>query len=70
MVVVNIQTGDILIVPFTDIGWSPYFPLISGLVTEIGGLISHGKLFLIVLTFYRVANKVTCIKNGNELYLL
>ena len=46
VVVVNIQTGDILIVPFTDIGWSPYFPLISGLVTEIGGLISHGKCYI------------------------
>ena len=28
--------------PYTDVGWSPYFPLISGLVTEIGGLCSHG----------------------------
>jgi len=29
-------------VPYTDVGWSPYFPLIAGLVTEIGGLVSHG----------------------------
>jgi len=29
-------------VPYTDVGWSPYFPLVSGLVTEIGGLVSHG----------------------------
>ncbi|XP_072169150.1 rifampicin phosphotransferase-like [Diadema setosum] len=39
-----IQTGDILIVVFTDVGWSPYFPLIRGLVTERGGLISHGAV--------------------------
>jgi pyruvate,water dikinase len=26
----------------TDIGWSLYFPMLSGLATEIGGLISHG----------------------------
>lgn len=36
--------GEILIVPFTDVGWSPYFPVIAGLVTEIGGLLSHGRL--------------------------
>lgn len=36
------QSGEILVVPFTDVGWSPYFPLISGLVTEMGGLVSHG----------------------------
>ena len=28
---------------YTDVGWSPYFPLISGLITEMGGLVSHGK---------------------------
>lgn len=39
-----IQAGDILITHSTDIGWSPYFPLLSGVVTEIGGLISHGAV--------------------------
>ncbi|XP_060065113.1 putative phosphoenolpyruvate synthase [Ylistrum balloti] len=40
----NIQAGDILIVSYTDVGWTPYFPLISGLVTELGGLLSHGAV--------------------------
>lgn len=39
----EIQTGDVLVVPYTDVGWSPYFPLIGGLVTEKGGLLSHGE---------------------------
>lgn len=40
----KIEKGDVLVVPFTDIGWSPYFPLLGGLVTELGGLISHGAV--------------------------
>lgn len=40
----TIKPGDILITHATDIGWSPYFPMISGLVTEIGGLLSHGAV--------------------------
>ena len=40
----NIQQGDILLTYSTDIGWSPYFPLLSGIVTEIGGTISHGAV--------------------------
>jgi rifampicin phosphotransferase len=40
----TIQNGDILIVEYTDVGWSPYFPMITGLVTEIGGLLSHGAV--------------------------
>jgi pyruvate,water dikinase len=39
-----LQAGDILVVTCTDIGWTPYFPLIGGLVTEMGGLISHGAV--------------------------
>ena len=40
----QIRAGEILVVPFTDVGWTPYFPLISGLVTEYGGLLSHGAV--------------------------
>jgi len=40
----DIQCGEILITRSTDIGWSPYFPLLAGVVTELGGLISHGAV--------------------------
>lgn len=47
----NIKCGDILITRSTDIGWSPYFPLLAGVVTEIGGLISHGN-FIFIFNFF------------------
>ncbi|WP_425058808.1 Chondramide synthase cmdD [Sporomusa carbonis] len=34
--------GDILVAPYTDPGWTPLFPLAAGLVTEVGGLLTHG----------------------------
>ena len=40
----TIEKGDILITVSTDIGWSPYFPLVGAVVTELGGLISHGAV--------------------------
>lgn len=40
----KIQKGDILVTYGTDIGWSPYFPILGGVCTEIGGLISHGAV--------------------------
>jgi len=40
----GLQCGEILITRSTDIGWSPYFPLLAGVVTELGGLISHGAV--------------------------
>ncbi|KAK8782016.1 hypothetical protein V5799_016640 [Amblyomma americanum] len=36
--------GDVLVAYCTDIAWSPFFPLLSGVVTELGGLISHGAV--------------------------
>ena len=42
----KIQAGDVIICKYTDVGWSPYFPMISGLVTETGGLVSHGAVVL------------------------
>lgn len=40
----QLQKGEIMIASFTDVGWSPYFTLISGLVTEIGSPLSHGAV--------------------------
>lgn len=39
-----LRPNDILITFSTDIGWSPYFMSLAGLVTEIGGLVSHGAV--------------------------
>lgn len=39
----RVQAGDILVTHSTDIGWSTYFPILGGVVTELGGLISHGQ---------------------------
>lgn len=40
----SVNGGEILIVHATDPGWTPVFMLISGIVLETGGLISHGAL--------------------------
>ncbi|TNE43311.1 MAG: hypothetical protein EP343_33585 [Deltaproteobacteria bacterium] len=40
----DLQPGEILIVPYTDIGWTPYFHIAGGLATEIGGTLSHGAV--------------------------
>jgi rifampicin phosphotransferase len=40
----ELAPGDIMISSYTDIGWTPYFTRISGLVTEIGSTLSHGAV--------------------------
>ncbi len=40
----DVQAGEILVVPRTDPGWTPVFSKIGGLITETGGILSHGAV--------------------------
>jgi pyruvate,water dikinase len=39
-----LEDGDILVTTFTDPSWTPLFVSIKGLVTEVGGLMTHGAV--------------------------
>lgn len=40
----RLEEGDILVTTFTDPSWTPLFVSIKGLVTEVGGLMTHGAV--------------------------
>ncbi|MBZ9634689.1 phosphoenolpyruvate synthase [Clostridium sp. FP1] len=40
----NIEEGDILVTTFTDPSWTPVFVSIKGLITEVGGMMTHGAV--------------------------
>jgi pyruvate,water dikinase len=40
----ELEAGDILVTAFTDPSWTPLFVSIKGLVTEVGGLMTHGAV--------------------------
>ena len=40
----DVQRGEILVAPVTDVGWTPYFTVIGALVTDIGSSVSHGAV--------------------------
>jgi len=40
----DLEPGDILVTPYTDPSWTPVFVAIKGLVTEVGGLMTHGAV--------------------------
>ena len=39
-----LHPGEILVAPFTDPGWTPLFVNAAGLITEVGGLMTHGSV--------------------------
>ena len=40
----DLTPGDILVTAYTDPSWTPAFVAIAGLVTEVGGLMTHGAV--------------------------
>jgi pyruvate,water dikinase len=40
----DLEAGDILVTAYTDPSWTPLFLAIKGLVTEVGGLMTHGAV--------------------------
>ncbi|MBI3554968.1 MAG: hypothetical protein HY074_01740 [Deltaproteobacteria bacterium] len=40
----QLQKGEILVTKFTDPGWTPVLGVASGVVTEVGGLLSHAAV--------------------------
>jgi pyruvate,water dikinase len=40
----DLEVGDILVTAYTDPSWSPLFVTIKGLVTQVGGLMTHGAV--------------------------
>jgi pyruvate,water dikinase len=44
MAAADLEPGDILVTAFTDPSWTPLFVAIKGLVTEVGGHMTHGAV--------------------------
>lgn len=40
----DLEPGDILVTAYTDPSWTPLFVAIAGLITEVGGMMTHGAV--------------------------
>lgn len=40
----KVQEGDVLVIPYSDVGWSPLFARAGAVVAESGGLLSHSSI--------------------------
>ena len=40
----RLAPGEILVAPYTDPGWTPYFLAAAAVVVDVGGMLSHGSV--------------------------
>ena len=68
----DLEDGDILVTSFTDPSWTPLFVSIKGLVTEVGGLMTHGAVIAReygLPAVVGVENATKLIKDGQRIRL-
>ncbi|KIO75753.1 phosphoenolpyruvate synthase [Pedobacter lusitanus] len=66
----ELEDGDILVTSFTDPSWTPLFVSIKGLVTEVGGLMTHGAVIAReygLPAIVGVENATRLIKDGQRI---
>ncbi len=66
----TVAQGEILVAPFTDPGWTPYFVNAAGLVTALGGPLSHGSIIAReygIPAVVNVKNITALIKTGQRI---
>ncbi len=52
----QVRPGEILVAPFTDPGWTPYFLNAGAIVMDLGGVLSHGSIIARELGIPAVVN--------------
>ena len=40
----KLREGDVLVIPFSDVGWTPLFPKAGAIISESGGFLSHSSI--------------------------
>ena len=40
----RVQGGDVLVIPYSDVGWTPMFAKAGAVVAESGGILSHSSI--------------------------
>ncbi|UCC21689.1 MAG: hypothetical protein JSW23_07715 [Planctomycetota bacterium] len=68
----HVLPGEILVAPFTDPGWTPYFVTAAGVVMDQGGLLSHGSIIAREFGIPAVVNvgpATKIIKTGQKIHL-
>lgn len=66
----DIEDGDILVTAFTDPSWTPLFVSVKGLVTEVGGMNTHGAVITReygLPAVVGVENATKLIKDGQKI---
>ena len=68
----DLEDGDILVTAFTDPSWTPLFVSLNGLITEVGGLMTHGAVIAReygLPAVVGVENATKLIKDGQRIRL-
>jgi len=58
----KVEPNDIIVIPYSDIGWTPLFTRAGAVITESGGLLSHSSIIAREYQIPAVVSVTGCMK--------
>ncbi len=68
----NVNDGDILVIPFSDISWSPIFIKAGAIIAESGGILSHSAIIAReykIPAVVSVENAMSIFRNNEKIFI-
>ena len=68
----SVNDGDVLVIPFSDISWSPIFVKAGAIISESGGILSHSAIIAReykIPAVVSVENAMSIFKNNEKIFV-
>lgn len=65
----KVTAGDVIVVPFSDVGWMPLFSLAGAVIAESGGLLSHSSIIAREYQIPAVVSVTNCMRLKDDQYV-
>lgn len=57
----KMQNGDVLVIPFSDVGWTPLFAKAGAVIADSGGMLSHSSIIAREYNIPAVVSVIGCL---------
>ena len=65
----NVQNGDVIVIPYSDVGWTPLFDKAGAVIADSGGMLSHSSIIAREYQIPAVVSVKGCMKLDDDLHV-
>jgi len=62
----KVDQGDVIVIPYSDVGWTPLFSRAGAVIAESGGILSHSSIIAREYQIPAVVSVSNCMQLADE----